>query len=72
MGRTPAVDEVVGGANSSGFRSGMDQLSKRAGPYLVARAAKRGGQVAAAFMAPDRAAPAAAPLRTPPAPAGER
>jgi hypothetical protein len=29
MGRTPAVDEVVGAANSSGFRSGMDQLSKR-------------------------------------------
>jgi len=42
MGRTPAVDEVVGAANSSGFRSGMDQLSKRAGPFLVARAAERG------------------------------
>ena len=61
----------AGGADPAAEGSFLP-FSSRAGLCLVARAAKRGGQVAAAFMAPDRAAPAAAPMRTPPAPAGER
>jgi hypothetical protein len=44
MGRTPAVDEVVGAANSSGFRSSMDQLSKRVARTWW-RGQQNGGQV---------------------------